>query len=137
MRRKTAKVWLAAGLVLAVSGCARLDREEMETLVDQARQEDLKDQALRQEENNYQSIHRAIQSGQIEKGMTQDEISSRHGTPVVKIPRPNGGVKWLYKPSSSGWFNAPRVAIHFDKSGRVHSWRCVGEEFTKSVTGVE
>ena len=112
---------------IAVSGCARPDREAIGAILDQARHEDLKHDALRREEQSYQKIREAVRQGALRKGTAAEEFVRDYGRPVVEIGKKDGASKWLYKPASGSWFDSPRVAVYFDAAGKVSRWRCVPE----------
>ena len=98
-------------------------REELGTLKDQGEEEAGKEKELAAQDASFQNVKAAIVRGELKEGMPGRDLVSKLGPPAVTIPKDEGH-EWLYIARSKKWLDSPRVALYFDKDGRLKGWEC-------------
>lgn len=119
-------IWILGVGVLAFSlhGCGILIKSDpIETLADQGRQEDLKNKALKEENERFEKVLGALKNGALRKGEPASEIEKKYGAPVVVIPK-DEAQSWLYNAKGRGWFKQPKIYLYFDREKKLEKWEC-------------
>lgn len=76
--------------------------------------------AMDEETKAFNRVKGAIDSGAIKKGLSEAEIRSRYGEPViVNDDSATGREKWVYKPAGSSFFKGTRIYLLFDDTGAL------------------
>ncbi len=74
--------------------------------------------AMDEETKAFKDVKAAVDSGHIKKGLSQAEVRSRYGEPVIANDDPAAKrQKWVYKPASSSLFEGIRIYLYFDDKG--------------------
>lgn len=74
--------------------------------------------AMDKETKAFNAVKAAVDSGDIKKGLSQDEIRSRYGEPVIaNDDSSTNREKWAYKPADSSFFKGVRIYLFFDDKG--------------------
>lgn len=79
-----------------------------------------------QETKAFERVKDAIDRGDIKKGQSKEEISSRYGDPVVAISEyGTGREKWIYKPAKSSCFSGVKIYLYFGKDDKLNEIKIV------------
>ncbi|MBD3426244.1 MAG: hypothetical protein GF409_03315 [Candidatus Omnitrophica bacterium] len=80
-----------------------------------------------EETSSYESLKKAIDEGDLEKGTSAKRIRGRYGEPVVTFSLASGeGSQWVYKPGTQNFLDgADKVYLEFDKEGNLQDWKSV------------
>ncbi len=112
-------------VLLAVSLCviccpAICGADGIGTLVAASKAMSASKQTLEQETSNFNRVKSAVDQGLIQKGQDRQAILSQYGEPVVKNEDfATNRERWVYKPAGSTFFNGARVALFFDRGGKL------------------
>lgn len=72
------------------------------------------------EDQNFQGVKRALDSGALTKGQAKSTIRSYYGEPVVMNEDPlTGRERWVYKAADASFFEGPRIYLFFDQNGNL------------------
>jgi len=83
------------------------------------------DKASAKEGKNYQKAKAFIESADIRPGLSADAIIKACGKPVVKVA---DGLRWVYKPPSSTFFEGEKIYFIFNKDGNLLSWKQIYQD---------
>lgn len=100
--------------------------EGLDTLIEVGRaQSDIAKENAR-ETKAYESVRRAVESGQLREGMKQDDVLKRFGDPVVSFDRTGTEpAKLIYIPANASFFDGPKVYLFFDDKGFLSGTKIV------------
>ena len=113
MNGKYTVLILAVGLLF---GAGLVRAEGLDTLIEVGKNQGEITKAYSEETRRYESIKRAIASGEIKTGATKNAILGKYGEPVVMVgDYGNDREKWVYKPATSDFGNGPRISLFFSK----------------------
>jgi hypothetical protein len=109
-------LYLAAGAIIACSSPA--GGEGLDSLVDLGRSMADINAAMNKETKAFKAVKAAVDSGYIKNGLSQAEIRSRYGEPVIANEDPvTKREKWAYKPAESTFLKGIRIYLFFDDQG--------------------
>ncbi|MBU1038581.1 MAG: hypothetical protein KJ994_05965 [Candidatus Omnitrophica bacterium] len=112
--RKT--VYIMAAAIIACSSPA--GGEGLDSLMEVGRSMADINAAMDKETKAFNAVKAAVDSGDIKKGLSQDEIRSRYGEPVIaNDDSSTNREKWTYKPADSSFFKGVRIYLFFDDKG--------------------
>ena len=77
------------------------------------------DMILKEETKTYEAVKKAIKTGRIKKGLSQDLIQKRYGNPVLIMSESNNSEKWVYKPSYVSFFDNIKIYLFFNTSEKL------------------
>ena len=76
--------------------------------------------AYAEETKAFERVKAAVQSGEIAKGESKEEIIKRYGEPVVNTAEfKTDRDKWIYKPARSSFFSGAKVYLYFGKDDKL------------------
>jgi len=120
---------VVAVMIITASACYA---EGLDSLVEVARSQGKIQEEYSKETRVFESVKKAIDKGVIKKGQPKDEIAKKYGQPVVVVPE--YGIdreKWVYKPSSSTFFDGIKIYLFFDKDNKLDEISVEGQEEKK------
>ena len=79
---------------------------------------------LKQENKSYKNLLGAIEDGDLKKGDSMDQVEKEIGLPVVALIDEEAGIEeWVYKPSSSSFFDKEKIYLVFSSSDQLIGWK--------------
>lgn len=88
-----------------------------------------------EEDESYRSIKKAIDHNVLSEGYPAFEIKKKFGEPVIELLDTDGASRWVYKPSSSSYFDGEKAYLFFTSSGELLGWELVAAK--EPVSAVE
>jgi len=83
-------------------------------------------QELTKETKNYRFLKKAVDHGDLKKGMFASKIKKEYGEPVITLSEEKGSMeKWLYKPGDVSFFDGKKIYLIFDSDERLVEWKSV------------
>ncbi|MCX5678982.1 MAG: hypothetical protein NTY76_07775 [Candidatus Omnitrophica bacterium] len=80
--------------------------------------------AMDEETRAFNRVKEAIDTGIIKKGISEAEVRSRCGEPVIaNDDSATKREKWVYKPATSSFFKGIRIYLFFDDTGALDEIR--------------
>jgi len=131
---------LPALMVLFAAGNARADKKVkwvksptgVSSLMTLSKDMGKMKRQLKKETRDYDDIKEAIVGLDLKKGEASDDIERRYGSPAITLREADGGgVKWVYKPASSSYFEGEKAYLFFDGEGRLVKWEIVEQDNKK------
>lgn len=108
----------AAVIIIAFSFASSAGAEGIDSLVEVGRSMADIGNAMDQETKIFKAVKAAVDNGDIKKGLSQSEIRSRYGEPVIASDDfATKREKWVYKPADSSFFEGIRIYLFFDDKG--------------------
>ena len=104
-------------------GCASVNISAIQMLIKLWQNDKLKQQALKEETENYNTLKQYITNNKIEQGLASNFIIDNFGEPVIILPY-SEGEKWAYKPAEADWIKGEKIYLFFDKYGKLTNWGC-------------
>lgn len=75
------------------------------------------------ETKSYNALKEALEKGDLERGLTNEEIIKKFGKAVVVLPEGSEGMeRWVYKASEFSYFKGAKVYLFFNSQGELESW---------------
>ena len=110
------------------SGCAGpIKSERLGTLLELKKEDERLSQTLEQEAKNFDTLHKAIVTHEIIRGVSRDLIKNKAGEPVIIYPEKEGE-KWVYKKAGGNWLKGPKIYLFFNSTGEVSDYQCLRVE---------
>ena len=125
--KKTFLSLILLPVLFGFRGCAGPRSESIHTLIDQGKEEQLKEDDLRRQQATYEKVLKAAQTHTLVRGTAAAQIIKDLGAPVTVLAR-EGGEKWLYLVRDADWFSGARIYLIFDKDNRLEGWECAHAE---------
>jgi hypothetical protein len=108
------RIVLATVLVI-FTACATLHADGIGSLIEVGKSMDAANKELAEETARFNSVKRAIESGVLKKGLSRQAVLSQYGEPVVmNEDTSTKRERWIYKPSSSSFFEGAKIYLFFD-----------------------
>lgn len=107
------KICLSVIIILSVTADAYAGRLGM--LLGIARDQGNMEKALAKETKAFEKIAKAIETGRVLAGQTQDEIRRKYGGPSVAVEKDDGSERWVYKPSDKSYFENAKIYLFFNE----------------------
>lgn len=111
-------IFFLMGLILIVP--LNSFSEGIDTLQNLAKSQNEIQEVLKKETETFKAVKNAFDNGKIKIGQSKNEILVKYGEPVVVL-EDSGGMrgaeKWIYKPSSSTYFEGIKIYLNFDENG--------------------
>ncbi|NQT90934.1 MAG: hypothetical protein HQ558_06745 [Candidatus Omnitrophica bacterium] len=80
---------------------------------------DLQQKESDQEADNYSKADAFFNGPDIVSGLSAEAVVAQCGQPVAKA---DDGLRWVYKPPSSTFFEGEKIYFYFDKDNTLLSW---------------
>ena len=106
--------------VFVIFGTKFVCAEGLDALIEVGKSQGEIAKAYSEETKAYESIKRAIGSGEVVKGAAKKAILEKYGEPVVMVgDYETNREKWIYKPATSDYGKGPRISLFFTKDGML------------------
>ncbi len=113
-------------------GCAGpIKSERLSTLLELKEEQEILSEALEQDTENFETVHDALQTGAITKGLTKDLVKNKVGEPLI-VYSEGGGEKWVYKEAGENRFGGSKIYLFFNSAGEFSKYQCVRIECPSS-----
>lgn len=107
-------------VVIVIISQAQIRAEGLDSLVVVGKSMADIDAAMNEETKAFNRVKAAIDNGAIKKGLSEAEIRSRYGEPVImNDDSATKRERWVYKPASSSFFKGIRIYLLFDDGGAL------------------
>ncbi|RKY33289.1 MAG: hypothetical protein DRP74_00190 [Candidatus Omnitrophota bacterium] len=128
------KYFILPILILSLIGCAKA--RILSLLTNLAKNEKLKEQAVRQETINFEKAKNFISANEVETGFSKEDILRDIGEPSLIISEEEKE-KWVYKAAGEGWMGGEKIYLFFDREDNLIEWEHIGleteEEYLQEV----
>ena len=85
------------------------------------------------EDKSYKKAKEFISSPDIKKGLSSDTIVQDLGKPVAEA---DNGLRWVYKPSSSTFFEGEKIYLFFNGNGELINWEQIQQKASQNNSGI-
>lgn len=108
-------------LMFGLSGCVIVGNlDEISTLKDYSAEKDQQHKSVKQIDDHYDDLAKAIDGGKINQYKNQDELVRDFGEPLLKKSW-NGGERWLYRHAIFR-LSKDKVYLYFNAQGQLTRW---------------
>lgn len=97
-------------------------------LVEVSKGQQQMEKILNKETETYEVVKKALETGSIEKGQSQDLIRKRYGEPILIIPEKEGMKRWVYKPGYATHFDKIKIYLFFDEDKKLKEVKILNKE---------
>ncbi len=75
------------------------------------------------ETKSYNSIKKAVDSGQLREGDAASTVKRRYGDPVITLTDDRDSTtKWIYKPAEASFSSNQKIYLTFDENDKLVEW---------------
>ena len=111
---------------MCISGCVGLGSNisAIKNMIRLGRNDKLKQQALKQETANFETIKMHIENNKIKSGISAKSAINKFREPILILSETKGE-KWAYKPADADWIGGEKIYLFFDQEDSLVDWECV------------
>jgi hypothetical protein len=113
-------------VVLVISQASFAYADGLKSLIEVGKSQNEIQKALEKEDRAYDEVSEAISDGSLREGTPKEEIADDFGEPVVKISaRGERPERWVYKPSSSTFFEGKKIYLYFGQNAGLIKYEVI------------